>query len=179
VCAGNAVDAPRSVANPRYDVALTRKNPSKEGKMRPWTPLLTVPVLAIGLMGTLLRLGHDASPVPAGSLAASPVAASPVAFGSPVATPLTVAEAVATVTALRATVEAQEFDVAVLTIRVDELETSVAILLEALPEQNAIDSFQQGQIDDLMARLAVVEAVVTESPVASPMATPGTSPTPS
>jgi hypothetical protein len=144
--------------------------------MRLWTPLLIVPVLAIGLMGTLLRLGPDATPVPAGSPAASPVAASPMALGSPVATPLTVAEAVATVTALRATVEAQQVDVAVLTIRVDALETSVATLLEVLPEQTAMDGFQQAQIDDLMARLAAIEADVRGTPLASPMAMPSASP---
>ena len=144
--------------------------------MRPWTPLLIVPVLAFGLMGTLLRLGHDASPVPVGSLASSRVASSPVVVGSPAATPLTVAGAVATITALQATVEAQQFDVAVLTIRVDALETSVAILLEALPEEVAMDSFQQDQINDLMARLAAVEADLRGTPVASPMAVPSASP---
>jgi hypothetical protein len=148
--------------------------PGKEGKMRTWTPLPIVPALAIGLMSALLRVGHDASLVPAGSPPASPVAASPVAVGSPAATPLTVAGAMATITVLRATVEAQQVDVAVLTIRVDDLETSVATLLEALPEQTAMDSFQQAQIDDLMARLTAVEA--DGSPIASPLAMPAASP---
>jgi hypothetical protein len=147
--------------------------------MRLWTPLLIVPVLAIGLMGTFLRLGPDATPVPAGSPAASPVAASPVAFGSPAATPLTVAGAMATVTALQATVEAQQVEVAVLTIRVEALETSVATLLEALPEQTAMDGFQQDQINDLAARLAGVESDVRGTPLASPMAIPTASPDPS
>jgi hypothetical protein len=102
-----------------------------------------------------------------------------VALGSPVATPLTVTEAMATVTTLRATVEAQQIDVAVLTIRVEALETSMTTLLEALPEQTAMDGFQQDQINDLAARLAAVEADVNATPLASPMAIPCASPEPS
>ena len=146
--------------------------------MRQWTSLLIGPVVALGVVGTLLRLGHDATPVPASSPAASPVVASPIAVGSPAATPPTVTEAMATVTALQATVEAQQVEIAVLTIRVDVLETSATTLLESLLEQTAMDSFQQAQIDDLMARLADVEADIDATAVASPMTSPCASPEP-
>ncbi|MFL5761948.1 MAG: hypothetical protein ACJ789_19795 [Thermomicrobiales bacterium] len=150
--------------------------------MRQWIPLLAVPVLVLGLVGTLTSAGHDAKSLPGPSPAGVSRAATPRALGSPVATPLTAADVAATVTALQASVAAQRVDLAVLTIRVEAQETTVATLLEALPEQTALDGFQQNQIDDLAARMAAVEAIVAGAPIASPMASPlastTTSPTP-
>jgi hypothetical protein len=97
------------------------------------------------------------------------------------ATPLSVAEVASTVTALQATVSAQQVDLAVLTIRIDELETSVATLLEGLPEETALDSFQQDQINDLESRVSGLELIASSTPNAwqnvSPLVSPTASPT--
>jgi hypothetical protein len=146
--------------------------------MRQLTPLLIVPVLAIGLVGMITSASNHASSLPGGSPTVVPEAATPSVVASPVASPLTVGGVAATVTALQATVAAQRVEIAVLTIRVAALETSVATLLEALPAQTALDGFQQNQIDDLAARVAALETLGGGTPIASPMAPPAASPTP-
>ncbi|MDP9367399.1 MAG: hypothetical protein M3Q03_03830, partial [Chloroflexota bacterium] len=93
---------------------------------------------------------------------------------TPAASPVDVVDLAATVAALQATVAVHTTtEHALLEGRVVALETQTAMLGKPLPEQTEHTAFMQTQIEDLRARVAVLEA----SSGAGQGTTPATSPT--
>jgi hypothetical protein len=142
----------------------------QEPIMRRWTPFVVILALVIGLIGALSPHGREAESFPRKTPTALRVTASPPAVVSPASPTPAAKELAQTVTSLQATVAAQQVDIADVTIRLDELETNVATLVDLVPDQVALDGFQNDQLNDLMARWAEVEAQLSATPTPSPTA---------